>query len=115
MGIIADKLRNSTTQASDVYKEMNDAWHEAQDQQSEEAAQAAPSSPSWWDMLVNGDVQGMANAIGLNDTKSGEPYVSARDNSDVPNVQNDIYGGIVQPFAQGAVQAFSESMRARQA
>lgn len=92
MGIIADKLRNSTTQASDVYTEMNNAWHEAQDQQAaseEEAAQAAPSSPSWWDMLVNGDVQGMANAIGLNDTKSGESYVSARDNSDVPNVQDD--------------------------
>lgn len=92
MGIIADKLRNSTTQASDVYTEMNNAWHEAQDQQEaseEDAAQAVHSSPSWWDMLVNGDVQGMANAIGLNDTKSGEPYVSARDNSDVPNVQDD--------------------------
>ena len=75
MGIIADRLRNSTTQASDVYTEMNNAWHEAQDQRAEEVAQAAPSSPSWWDMLVNGDVQGMANAIGLNDTKSGEPYV----------------------------------------
>ena len=99
MGIIADRLRNSTTQASDVYTEMNNAWHEAQDQQAEEAAQAAPSSPSWWDMLVNGDVQGMANAIGLNDTKSGEPYVSARDNSDVPNVQ-DSDGTFVGNFRQ---------------